>query len=342
MLSELEINEIKVHLEKAQNPLFLFDNDVDGLCSFLLLRKFIGRGKGVAIKSYPELDASYVKKIDEFNADYVFVLDKPVVSDSFRKEVKAKNIPFVWIDHHNLNPGDLEGINYYNSFNNGKGEPVTYVCWEITKRKEDLWLALAGCIADAYLPEFSSEVGEVYPELWKHVKSAFEGVYKTQIGKVTQIMSFGLKDRTSNVVKMMKFLLKAKPHDILEENIKNPTLKRFNQINGKYQRLLSKAESFIGSKKLVYFQYGGDLSISGDLANELIYKYPEKIIVVVYMNGTKATLSLRGKGVRKLTVEAIKEIDGATGEGHEEATGAKMNIEDLPKFKDNLERLIGK
>ena len=55
MLTENQIEEIKEHLDKAQNPLFFFDNDGDGLCSFLLLQRFIKKGKGVAIKSFPEL-----------------------------------------------------------------------------------------------------------------------------------------------------------------------------------------------------------------------------------------------------------------------------------------------
>jgi len=45
MLTETQINEIKEHLEKAQNPLFFFDNDNDGLASFLLLRRYIDRGR---------------------------------------------------------------------------------------------------------------------------------------------------------------------------------------------------------------------------------------------------------------------------------------------------------
>jgi len=344
MLNEKQIEEIKEHLVKAQNPVFFFDNDVDGLCSFLLLRKFLDRGYGIAIKSYPELDASYIRKIDELNADYVFVLDKPVVSEEFVKEVKEKNLPFVWIDHHDINfKEDInkDVISYYNPVKDKKPNyPTTYLCWQITKNKQDLWIALCGCIADSYLPDFSEEVEKKYPDLWRNVKTAFEGVYGTGLGKITQIMSFGLKDRTTNVVKMMKFLLQANPYEVLEEGYKNTALKRYNEINEKYQKLLKKAEGFVSEEKLVYFQYGGELSISGDIANELIYRYPEKIIVVVYLKGAKANLSLRGKGVRKLMLQALKGIESATGEGHDEATGAKMDIEDLPKFKSSIKALL--
>ena len=62
MLSKEKLQELREQLESSQNPLFLFDNDVDGLCSFLILRRSIDRGKGVAIKSYPDLKEQYLKK----------------------------------------------------------------------------------------------------------------------------------------------------------------------------------------------------------------------------------------------------------------------------------------
>ena len=80
MLNEKQITEIREHLEKAQNPLFFYDNDCDGLCSFLILRRFLGRGKGVAVRSFPELNAKYARKAKELGADYIFVLDKPLIS----------------------------------------------------------------------------------------------------------------------------------------------------------------------------------------------------------------------------------------------------------------------
>ena len=103
MLTNEQISEIREHLEKAQNPVFFFDNDCDGLMAFILLRRFIDRGRGVAIKSFPELDESYTQKIEEFGADYVFILDKPQVSKAFLEAVENMNLPVVWIDHHNIN-----------------------------------------------------------------------------------------------------------------------------------------------------------------------------------------------------------------------------------------------
>src|SRR3989339_1553001 len=132
MLTEKQIREIREHLEKAQNPLFFFDNDNDGLVSFLLLRRFIDRGRGVAIKSFPDLNLSYYRKVQELKPDYIFILDKPIVSLEFLERAKKDNVPVVWIDHHQVDKPEIEGVSYYNPFfNDGTNEPVSYLCYKI-------------------------------------------------------------------------------------------------------------------------------------------------------------------------------------------------------------------
>ncbi len=341
MLTEKQVEEIREHLEKAQNPIFFFDNDADGLASFLLLRRHIGRGKGVAIKSFPELNVSYARKLYELNPDYVFILDKPAVSEGFLEEVKKLNLPLVWIDHHNVPKPEIE--NYYNPYYNDKtSEPVSYLCYKIAKKKEDIWIGMIGCIGDGFFPEFTEEFGEKYPELWgDDIRTASQALYTTEIGRITRILGFGLKDRTSKVVAMLKFLCSAQgPFDVLDEEKARSILQRFKQVNTKYSRLIDKARNFVKGN-LLFFQYGGDLSLSADIANELFFLFPDKVIVVAYIKGAKANISLRWmRDIREVTLKAIKGLEGATGGGHEHATGAQVSVEDVPKFKENLMRLI--
>jgi single-stranded DNA-specific DHH superfamily exonuclease len=311
-----------------------------------LLQRYIGRGKGVPVKSFPDLTVNYFRKINELNADYVFILDKPVVSKEFFKEIEQINIPVVWIDHHEIKRKDIpDFVNYYNPlFNKDKtNEPVTALCYQISKKREDLWIAFIGCISDNFIPDFYSEFEKNYPDLIVSSKNAFDICYKSSIGKIARIFNFALKDRTTNVINMLKFLMKVKtPYEILEENNQNYTMhQRFNQINKRYQGLLEKAKLQKYSKKILFFQYGGDLSISADLANGLSYMFPEKIIVVVYVTGIKANISARGKRVREIILKTIEGFEGATGGGHENAVGAKVKIEDLEKFREKLERVVG-
>ena len=352
MLTKKQIKEIRDHLEKSQNPVFFFDNDPDGLCSFLLLQRWIGRGKGVPIKSFPGLNAEYFRKVHELKADYIFILDKPIVSEEFFSEVEKHNIPVVWIDHHIIDRESIPAFaNYYNPLFNKKksNEPVTALCYQVTAKKDDLWIAVMGCISDRFLPKYYSEFQEKYSDLSIKTKDPYDVFYKSQIGKSTRILGFGLKDRTTNVINMIRFLLKARdPYDVLVENQKNHSFqKRFNQIKSIYDKLLYKAVSQAEpQKKLLFFQYAGDMSISSELSNELTYLFPEKIVVVVYVNGISANISIRGrisvkgKKSRDILLEAIKDIEDSTGGGHEYAAGGKMKTKDLEKFKDNLEKLI--
>ncbi len=353
MFTEKQLKEIREHLNRSQNPIFFFDNDIDGLASFLLLRRYIDRGKGVAIRSFPDLNPSYAKKIHELKSDYVFVLDKPRISDGFIEEVKKLNLPLVWIDHHENKESETkdygDNMFVYNTMHgeNKSPEPVSYWAYKISKNKNELWISIIGCVGDGFLPEFSSEFREDYPEMWGVVRTAFQGLYETKIGEIARMLSFALKDRTSNVVRMLKFLVEVKnPHDLLEEN-KNTLqiFRRYNQIGRSYKKLLDKAKR-IGklSKKILYFQYGGQLSLSADISNELFYLFPDKVIVVAYLSGIKANISLRGNieniDMNELTKKAIHELENASGGGHKHATGAQVQIEDLPKFKKKLGKLL--
>lgn len=346
MLTKKQIKEIKEHLDKAQNPIFFFDNDQDGLCSFLLFQRYLGRGKGVPIKSYPDLLKDYFRKVNEFKADYIFILDKPCVSKEFFEEAEKINIPVVWIDHHFNEEQKIPSfVNYYNPLLNKSksGEPVTALCYQITEKKDDLWIAVVGCISDKFVPKCYGDFEKKYPELSIKSREAIDIYYKSQIGRIARILSFGLKDRTTNVINMIRLLIKSKnPYEILEENSKNHTLHhRFKQVESKYQKLLEKA-IFIGKnkEKILFFQYGGDLSITSDLANELIYLFPDKLVVAVYIKGAKANISARGKNSRKILLKAIKDLENATGGGHENAVGGQINAEDVEIFREKLKKQI--
>jgi single-stranded DNA-specific DHH superfamily exonuclease len=350
MLTKNQVKEIKEHLEKAQNPLFLFDNDQDGLCSFLLLQKFIKRGKGFPVKVSPELTKDYFRKVKELNADYIFILDQPEVSKEFFKEVEENNIPLVWIDHHEIENIHIpKFVNYYNPIYNEDqkekkekfSEPTTYLCYQINQQEEDLWIGVAGCTADNFVPDFYKKFKENYPELSIDSTKAFEIFYKSEIGKISRIIGFGLKDRVSNVVQMMKMLYNAKnPYDILNESKENKILlSKFKEVDKKFDKILSKAKKQ-SSGRLIFFKYQGDMSMSADISNKLFFLFPEKTIVVVYLGGPKANISVRGENARDLILKAIKPLEGSTGGGHPNAAGAQINKDHINELEKNIKNLL--
>jgi single-stranded DNA-specific DHH superfamily exonuclease len=347
MLTQKQITEIKEHLEKAQSPVFFFDNDEDGLCSFILLRKYSDKGKGVPIKSFPELSFEYFKKAQELNADYIFILDKPLVSIDFLNEAHKYNIPIVWIDHHPTDAEIPKFVNYYNPLLNKEktNEPVTALCYQITERKEDLWISIVGCVSERFTPDNYAEFKKQYPELTIESDDPWELYHGSEIGKVARMLSFGLKDRISNVVEMIKYLNKSKsPYDVLNENPKNRQLhKRFNEIEKKYKKLTGEAkEKSKQYKNLLIFEYSGETAISSDLSNRLMYLFPKKIILILRTKDNEIKVSGRGPKVREIYLEAIKDLEHARGGGHEMAIGGKFQKDDLEKFKENIIELVEK
>lgn len=345
MLTQEQILEIREHLENARNPVFFFDNDPDGLCSFLLLQRFIGKGRGVAIKSYPLLDETYFKRVEELNADYIFILDKTGAEQGFIDKAKEKAIPLVCIDHHNMPKPDIEF--FYSSFYSGeKSEPTSYLCYRVSGRKEDMWIAAIGCISDGYIPDFFGDFEKKYPDLIdSNYETAFDVRYKTRFGKILSLVGFAMKDKTSNVVAMMKYMMKvSNPNDLLEEDNKNHQLhRRFKEIDEKYQRLIKKAKGAVGEGEVIYFTYSGDISLSQYISDELLYFHPEKIILIVYTRGNLSNVSLRWKkDIRTPLVKVISDIEGATGGGHEHASGARIPADRLEEFKKKLLKEIGK
>jgi single-stranded DNA-specific DHH superfamily exonuclease len=350
MLTEAQIKEIREHLEKAQNPLFYYDNDADGLCSFLLLRRYLGRGKGVAIRSYPELHETYAKKAQELKADYVFILDKPVISSGFLEQINKMSLPIVWIDHHDMQIKDY-GEKYplfytYNpALNQGKDksfEPVSYLSYMISGKKEDYWISLMGCVADHYLPDFAKEFEKQYPEMWaKNIKEPFQAYFETELGKIAQSLNFGIKDSTSHIVQMQNFLLECNsPKDIFQETKKNENFRnKCKDIKSKYDKLVEKAQKTL-NKNLMFFEYSGELSISSEISNELHHFNPKKTIAVAYKNGAIVNISLRGKNVKKILAKILPLLPHSSGGGHEDAVGARINLQDLDKFKELLEKEV--
>lgn len=348
---------IRELLQKAQNPLFFFDNDVDGLASFLLLRKFCQKGKGVAIKSFPALSVAYSRKLNELKPDYIFVLDKPLIELGFREEAKKLGMPIVWIDHHPIpNYANEENILYFNPLTKiqqqaqlTQVEPTAYICYKITGQKEYEWIAMLGCLADWYIPEFAKTFSEQYPDLFPFTHDPAKALYETKLGEIVKMLSFALMDRTTIVVQMLKNLLTINtPYELLESTAKTASIhNRYNQIKKKYIKLLNKAREVARTgEKLLFFQYGGELSMSGQIANELLYLYPDRVSVVCYIKGTKVNVALRSSlnssvDVRQLAAKAMEGIEGTYG-GHYHAAAAVLQIESLPKFRDKLIELLKK
>lgn len=336
MLPETELNKIKEELDNCKRPLFFFHDDADGLCSFLLLYRYKKEGKGVAVKTHPRMDIRSVRKVSEYLPDKIFILDMPLVEQDFFDAVLKMKIPIVWIDHHD--PANVKDILYFNPRkHNPKDDAcITRICYKVVK--QDLWIAMVGAVGDWQKPPFWEKFVEECPDLLgRDIKTPEDALFRSKLGELVKVFSFVLKGRTEEIVNCMKVLTRIKdPHEILDKTTPqgNFVYKRYEKIKSFYDELLKSALKKADKGRFFIFIYKGErFSFSSELANEVLYNNPSKIILIGREKGGEIKYSIRGSNVLlpPILKKALEGVKGYGG-GHEHACGACVKVEDNPRF----------
>jgi single-stranded DNA-specific DHH superfamily exonuclease len=340
MIPESKIQEIRTYLEKSENPLFFFDDDADGLCSYLLLQKKYDKGHGIAVKTGPVLDTKYLNKVEEYCPDLVVVLDKSSITQEFIENV---HVPIVWIDHHPVM--NKKGVHYYNSkkYTKGVAEPTTAICYEVTK--QDLWIAAAGSLADWYIPKFMNEAVKAYPDLIPKTKEVTDVLFKSEFGKLINKLSFLLKGSTTEVKKRIYSLSKIEtPYELLKpETSRGKFLARaLEKPEREYKIMLEKAKEVASNDKILLYTYPSTKnSYTAELSNEITYLFPDKLVIIAREKSGEMKMSLRSMNINipEILENALKDVKGYGG-GHEHACGSVVSLDDFNHFLDNIRNQI--
>ena len=337
-LTNKQHEEMRAELKSSFRPLFFFDDDADGLAAFLLFYRFCGEGKGVIVKTTPNITETFLRKVEEYQPDKIFILDIASVEQGFIDKAKT---PIVWVDHHE--PVKRSSVKYFNpkESNEKDNTPTSVICYEAVR--QDLWIAAVGAIGDWFIPGFLDEAAKKYPDLIRKSNYAGELLHETKIGMLARVFSFIMKGQSDTVKKCLNVITKIEsPYEILnQETPKGKFIhKRFSFINKKYEALLEQAKKSAKSDFLVFI-YEDQISFTGDLSNELLYLFPEKHIVVGRVRSGFLKLSLRSnKNMLSAVNRALNGVNGFGG-GHKNACGAVIKEEHFGKFIDSLKKYLG-
>jgi single-stranded DNA-specific DHH superfamily exonuclease len=337
-LTAEEYREIRDALDASAKPLFFFHDDADGACSFLQLYAYKGDGKGVIVKSHPKIDSKFLRKVEENGPDTIFVVDIALMEQEFVDSAKTK---IVWIDHHP--PQEIHGVRYYNPRkHDSKSNPsASYLCYKAVEEK--LWIAVVGSIGDMQWPaDLVDEFRDRYPNLLPvGIKTARDALFKSPVGLLVKIVNFVLKGTSSDAMKYVKVLTRiSEPDEILTQSSSQGKYiyKRYESINHEYEKLLRSAESSATQDPILIFTYQeSSMSFSSDLANELIYRHPDKLIIMCREKSGEMKCSLRSNKyvLPPLIKQALSGCHGYGG-GHEYASGAVVKSEDFGRFMEQL------
>ncbi len=344
MLTKKQLDEIKKELDTCKNPLFLFDDDPDGVSSFLLFYRYLREGHGVIVKTKPVVEEKFLRKVQEYHPDKIFILDVPMVTQDFIDQAKT---PIIWIDHHS--PQTPSGnVKYFNPRieNPSEYSPASYLCYQVVR--QDLWIAMVGTVGDWSVKPELEKLRKKYPQLVGTSKKPEELLYKSQLGRLVRIFSFLLKGNTRRALKNVRILTRiTSPHEIINQETPQAKylMKQIRSIENEYSDLLKKAIKKVKKEdKFIVFTYpSARHSLTSDLATELSYLYPDKIIIVAREKSGQMKTSLRSRDVviREMVEQALAGLEGYGG-GHEYACGANVAVEDFALFIQRLREGINK
>ncbi len=338
MIPQEELVFFKEKLKSSVRPLFFFDDDCDGVSSFVQLYNLVGDGKGVMVKGKPLIDENFYRYVEEYQPDVVFILDKPLVSQDFLDKI---SVDVLWLDHHPLQ--DNKKVKYFNprKLNPEDNTPTSYWAYQIAEleNKGCLWLAMLGIIADWNL-SLKEDFCKSYPNLLScEVDKPEDALFNSEMGKLIKIINFNLKGKTSDAMKSVKILTRIKePEDILEQRTSQGKFifKKYLKINDDFEKIKSSINN--EDPNFLVFTYNtGQLSVTTDLANELLYENPNKIIIIGRSNDENIMMSIRSS--EKKIVDVVSDTAerlGGYGGGHDTACGACVPNDRFEEFVNHL------
>lgn len=366
-LSLKQLESFRHNLASSFSPYYLFDDDPDGLVSFLLCNK-LNNGFWSCVKDSPIVSKKYALKALSKNADKVVILDKPGLDTDF---LKALKLNVVWLDHHPPQIFEFSNplLKYYNPriSNLKDGRPTSFWVFKALSKafkrnkKDYRWLALIGCLGDYYWPRFGVRVLKQNIGLFqnlglksskksfrldvsKEISSKFidQILYNSRFGELIKLFSYSLKPYSRLMRKIVRELSTIDTlEELLDESLVKHGWKNYHMLDRVYNNLLQKQAIF--KKNLMLLVYSSKYSMTGMLSNELSFRHSNRLVIVCRQTKSKYICSLRSRNLRvdNLLSKSLVNIKGFGG-GHEYACGATIHINDFERFLKNLEIEISK
>ncbi len=369
-----QINELFIH---AKRPLFVFDDDTDGLSAFLLLYKKYRRGDYFILKTTPDLGMPLAEKLQDYTFDLLVILDIAIIRQEF---FDSFDVPIIWIDHHSpcefrndtmedfqikkeeesivekvtveksdmSDSKDTENISeknkvlYLNPRQYGYNIPTTALCYNVVQENE--WIGMIGAIGDWHFPSFGKKFIEQYSFLLPEEMAPEEVMHKSRIGTLVRLISFNLRGDSRSVRKSIHILTKINdPLEILDGTTEEGRYlyDRYAELNKEFEKLVERAIRKKDEEPLIFLYEESQTSFTADLANELQYRFPEKFIIVGRSKSGSAKCSLRCSylNLQEVLKTAMTGVSG-TGGGHEFAVGVVIQDDTFPIFVENIKKII--
>lgn len=311
---------------KDEKLLVIAHYDLDGICSSVLMKKFLEKEK-VKFK-IRFLKTDQLNNLEKFCKDYkkIIALDIPI---SFLKKLKKK---VFLIDHHPIEKIPKNFFVFNPMLESKKYQPTSYLVYKIFEKEEWLkyfeWVSALGCLAD-YGYEDCKDLMEKYVKI-KEKKN----LIRSKLGKVSKILNSAIILKGSEFV-FEKLCNSKGIKNVLDKETLNLYKKFENKLNRTFKDCLKNLKF---NKKAIFCFLKGKEGLASIIAKRISLKFEGKAVFVFLEYNNKIKISARQQkelfDLGKLMKNCSKGI--GYGGGHKNAASAIIKKDGLEKFKKRL------
>lgn len=323
-----EAVEFLKNLKPSDNAKLFSHVDADGICSLVILIRFLKRREIILdydnlnyqLTDVPPitLDPAKVMIFTDLNSDtiYEYINESSLVVDHHIFDKKPRGTFY--------NPRERDHKLYI---------PASYLIYEIASELEGMedakWIAAVGVLGDK---------GELNSQICRDFISTFDNISNLQ--RVADfIYSVYLVDGNVGNDKMVRALLEAKgAEDILED----PYFKYcFDEVQAEIARAGKKLEK---DGIVRFVEVTSRYNIKSIVAAQILNKEPGIIVVAFSDTDGTCKMSLRTNTKVNLGIITKKAADlaGGSGGGHEKAAGARVSRSKFSIFKETFVNEVDK
>ncbi len=344
------INQIKLEDRVA----VIYDTDMDGISSGIITVKALKKlGKNVVFHRTRSPGSRTITKdlLDSFEEKEI---NKIIFTDlgieGYEDSRVLDKYSILVLDHHKRHgiinekilsiksfdlQDELEGYQYCVA-------KLVYDLFSTLTNISDLdWLALAGVIGDMTYKPNKGWSDKIFKKYNLEIK---ENPFDTKIGELVQYITFAAAIGTQEEFnKLSESFMKSKTFNEVLSN-----LEHLNEVKNEYERIIDEFETKreLVNEDIYFYQFDSKYYLNSPVCSRLSNEfYPKETIICMQEKDGQINVSARrqdGKyDLGKMLFEVTKKFESGLGGGHPVAAGAKIQLKDVNKFKEEIVNWVG-
>ncbi len=344
------------NMTKKDEPIIIFHNDADGVCSAALMARFLRRRlrKKIDVMTQPiPLQKNFVSKIKLSLPSKIIFVDLAVDQNPRLIKRLESFCEVLIVDHHPVNHdmNSKKTVHYNPLFTKKVYQSASYLVFKILSHfpefneSKNAWIALVGAIGDYDLSNSGDLIRKAkryYPDVISSLDD--ETVRNSVFGQIADMIAAGkaVKMPLEDVERIVEDARTYR--DVLE----NEKLKEaYKTIQSELERIIIDANSKIDpGRKIFFYELKTKYSMRAMVATRLAEIWPEKIVLVWQKVRNKVRVACRNQkviyDVGKLLRSALTPGMKASFGGHPAASGGVIDEKDWDEFRERLIRIVEK